>query len=426
MTTVFSACGKNTGKADSNMAPAEKIQVRFMTSWTATSTAGPFFESIKQRIEEELGDEIELLVEEVPGGGNEIEEKLTVMIHAGTMPDLCTCKTIETLKAAADANLIIDAKPYIEKDKEWLASLDSDTNAAFNPYPGKWYGVLAARRLVGYFYNQEIFDAANITPAKTWDEFFSNCDKIKAAGYIPIALGGGEGGWLTNTILLPLVATHSKQGFDFINQKYPTEFDNEPFIYGLTQIKYLYKNYATPDMAGNLYVQSAPYFLRGEAGIIGNGTWMISSFKDEEQAVEGLYDKVHFSLFPEDSCVLDLADPFLLGVRDEDGIAATLKVLKCFTDKEGQYRRLLLNQSTPVDTTIDVNTVEGLDPLLVEAMNKSKDIKVTIQGPWMVFPGSLWETLSREYASLVYDLTTPEEMAINLQKAAEAQAEQDK
>ncbi len=40
------------------------------------------------------------------------------------------------------------------------------------------------------FYSTKIFNELGLQPAKTWDEFFTIADKIKAAGYIPLAVGG--------------------------------------------------------------------------------------------------------------------------------------------------------------------------------------------------------------------------------------------
>jgi glucose/mannose transport system substrate-binding protein len=48
------------------------------------------------------------------------------------------------------------------------------------------------------FYSTKVFSALNMAPPKTWDEFLAEADKIKAAGYLPIAMGGNaqQTGWL--------------------------------------------------------------------------------------------------------------------------------------------------------------------------------------------------------------------------------------
>ena len=53
------------------------------------------------------------------------------------------------------------------------------------------------------WYSTKIFAELNMVPPKTWDEFFAEADKIKAAGYLPIAMGGNaqQTGWLFYTTL---------------------------------------------------------------------------------------------------------------------------------------------------------------------------------------------------------------------------------
>ena len=49
------------------------------------------------------------------------------------------------------------------------------------------------------FYSTKVFSALNMAPPKTWDELLAEADKIKAAGYLPIAMGGNA--WLFYAML---------------------------------------------------------------------------------------------------------------------------------------------------------------------------------------------------------------------------------
>jgi glucose/mannose transport system substrate-binding protein len=48
------------------------------------------------------------------------------------------------------------------------------------------------------WYSTKIFGDLSMAPPKTWDEFLAEADKVKAAGYLPIAMGGNsqQTGWL--------------------------------------------------------------------------------------------------------------------------------------------------------------------------------------------------------------------------------------
>jgi len=57
-------------------------------------------------------------------------------------------------------------------------------------YDGKHYLVPFGYHYAGMFYNPHVLEKAGITETpKTWDEFKAMCDKLKAAGIAPIALG---------------------------------------------------------------------------------------------------------------------------------------------------------------------------------------------------------------------------------------------
>ncbi|NBC69290.1 ABC transporter substrate-binding protein [Paenibacillus sacheonensis] len=68
---------------------------------------------------------------------------------------------------------------------------------------GDYYNLNLETVQVAWFYNKSIFEKVGVTPPTTWDELVEVSKKIKAAGYIPIALEGdydsfwsGSVGWL--------------------------------------------------------------------------------------------------------------------------------------------------------------------------------------------------------------------------------------
>jgi glucose/mannose transport system substrate-binding protein len=53
------------------------------------------------------------------------------------------------------------------------------------------------------FYSTKVFDDLHMAPPQNWDEFLAQADKVKAAGYLPIAMGGNaqQTGWLFYAVL---------------------------------------------------------------------------------------------------------------------------------------------------------------------------------------------------------------------------------
>jgi glucose/mannose transport system substrate-binding protein len=54
------------------------------------------------------------------------------------------------------------------------------------------------------FYSTKIFRELNLEPARSWDEFLAQAEKIKAAGYTPLAIGGQpfQENWLWMPVLI--------------------------------------------------------------------------------------------------------------------------------------------------------------------------------------------------------------------------------
>ena len=91
-------------------------------------------------------------------------------------------------------------------------------------------------QVIGYFYNKDLFKQAGITePAKTWDEFFQQCDKLKAAGITPLSMDTADSAWVTQLWMGAMVGTESDAGLEFMNTMNPTDY-NTPEMLSLIHI----------------------------------------------------------------------------------------------------------------------------------------------------------------------------------------------
>ena len=81
-------------------------------------------------------------------------------------------------------------------DTIWqTAGLTVDASTAVTEactYDGKKYMIPVTQHYVGFFYNKKVFAAAGVQPPSTWSEFLSVCDRLKAKGVTPIALGSKD------------------------------------------------------------------------------------------------------------------------------------------------------------------------------------------------------------------------------------------
>ena len=85
-----------------------------------------------------------------------------------------------------------------------------------NSRDGKIYGIPYTRQVIGYFYNKDLFAQAGIEkPAKTWDEFFEQCDKLVDAGITPLSMDTADSGWVTSLMLGAMIG-ESDEGEQFM------------------------------------------------------------------------------------------------------------------------------------------------------------------------------------------------------------------
>ncbi len=85
-----------------------------------------------------------------------------------------------------------------------------------------WSGFsTAAFACSGVFRNQELFEKAGITNfQETWDEFWTCCDKLQAAGITPLALHTEGTAWAPMLLATAEVADR-EEGAAFMKQLYP-------------------------------------------------------------------------------------------------------------------------------------------------------------------------------------------------------------
>lgn len=121
-------------------------------------------------------------------GHEDFKTQILVTIAGDNPPD------IFSYWAGARTQFIVDAGRLMPLDDFWAENgLDEFIPAGVKSaaiYNGGIYNVPMNVHIVGFFYNPKVMEAAGITEMpKTWDEFLTVCEKLKASGVTPIALG---------------------------------------------------------------------------------------------------------------------------------------------------------------------------------------------------------------------------------------------
>ena len=144
---------------------------------------------------------------------------------------------------------------------------------------GKSFAVPAGMTVEAVHYNKDIFEAAGIDKApETVAELLEDCQKIKDAGYTPIAGGIAEEWWIseemTSSILMPIIESN-----DWVQKLYAKEIDftDPAFVKMLATMKDITAYF--PEFYDGLgYEEGQQLFLTGQAGMYLSGSFELEYF----------------------------------------------------------------------------------------------------------------------------------------------------
>lgn len=181
----------------------------------------------------------------------------------------------------ADANSFIEAGKVVTIDEiraaypEYASNMNDDLIAA-SLVDGKKYAVPVNGFWEAMFVNKTVLDAAGVAvPGAdyTWDQFLADCEKIKAAGYSPIAaaLGNVPHYWWEYSIFNHnTTANHTDV---------PETVDDErgqAWVAGLNDVKDLYeKEYFPKNTLSATDDDTFLMFTEGKAAFLIDGSWKV-------------------------------------------------------------------------------------------------------------------------------------------------------
>ena len=374
----------------------DEIVINYPTFQVGTNTAAPVVAELVNRFNEEYAGQYRIEIEEVPGDAN------YPVVYGGGYA---------LLDLALEADLVVDLTDVVNADPEWAAMYDNDAWQAANCRDGKIYASSSEGQLIGYFYNKELFDQVGIQPATTWEEFFDNCDKLLAAGITPLAMDTADGAWVSMLLMGAMVATSGDEGLEFMNTKYPTDYNIEPVVNAVAEMQKWYQNYTTLDAVGGAYENAANNFFSGNVAMICNGPWMIGDFSDTSKTPEGFDQNVGVATYP-GGFVYDAPIEGMFVTKQDDPALeeAAIAMVKFFTSPEAQTLALEMQGMVPAAASVEItDTATTNFPLLGEFLNMASECTVrsnTFTGNMV--PG-LQDLFSAELPNLANGTYTPEQ-----------------
>lgn len=397
---ALAGCG-GTSEANSGTSADGVITINYPTFQCGVNTAAPVVSQLVEEFNEEYAGKYQIKLEEVPGDANYVD-KIKVQLGTGNLPPVVYGAGYNLLDLALAKDLVVDLTPHVEADPEWKA-LYSETGLQANSRDGKIYASSVEGSVVGYFYNKELFKKAGIDgPAKTWDEFFEQCETLKAAGITPLAMDTADSAWVTQLWWGAMVATENENGLAFMQTMNPTDYNFPEMISAVEKVQKMLQEYTSMDAVGGGYEQAANNFLSGQAAMIANGPWMVGEFADTSKAIEGFADQVGTAIFPE-NFVYDapIQGYFVTKQEDPELEAAAIEMVKFFTSEHAQQLGLEIQGMVPASSTVEVTEpVKEKYPLLAEFLDKAAEAEVRSDNMQATMFSNMLDVVSQELPRL--------------------------
>lgn len=176
-----------TMKAD----PTAKVEysgtLRVLTKF-GSQRLQPYFVGLAAKYEKmHPGVTIKLIQED----DDSVKGKTKTLVASNSIPDIFFSWTGTWGGNFVRGHRAVDLTPVIGPGTKWGKTFAPAAVSAFK-YNGKYYGIPLYLDAKFMGYSKPIFSKVGVTPPKTLQDLLVVCDKIKAAGYTPIAFGNKE------------------------------------------------------------------------------------------------------------------------------------------------------------------------------------------------------------------------------------------
>lgn len=210
------------------------------------------------------------------GGGGNAMTVLRSRVSSGTPPTAVQMLGFDIQDWAAEG-VVANLNPVAEAEN-W-GELVPDAIQRFSKYDGKWVAAPVNVHSTNWVWaNKEVLDKSGVTQApQTWDEFITALEKIKTAGYIPLAHGGQP--WQDATLFDGVVLATG--GVDFYRKALvdldPQALNSETMVKVFARMSQL-RSYVDRNFSGRDWNLASAMVIENKAGMQIMGDWAKGEF----------------------------------------------------------------------------------------------------------------------------------------------------
>lgn len=268
---VVAGCGANPAPAPAPEKKQEPVTIK-MLHWNGAD-AKAVVDDINARFMKEYPN-IKIEWESPPL--DQYDNIVKTRIAADDVPDLIGLHPGTPLYGYAKAGHLLDLS-----DQPWTSDISAGAKKVIT-YQGKIYALPLDTYVIGAVYNQAIFDKVGVKPPGTWQELIDVSKKLKAAGYIPIALGNKDQ-WITQLIpyaMAPTMIYAGTPGFDDDMYAGKAKFNGSTWNKMMDMYLHLNKlGLFNDDALAIGYDQTIELMATEKAAMVVNGNWILAPIR---------------------------------------------------------------------------------------------------------------------------------------------------
>ncbi len=254
---------------------AAPVEITVVTSYGGDDGNRGNYEAAVAGYEAETGNKV---LDASATSNEEWKAKVMTDFETGTEPDVLFYFLGNDANNFVQANKVVSLDEIREAYPDYASNMKEDMLVP-SPADNKVYAVPSSGFWESMFVNKKVIEAAGVQmpgPGYTWDQFLIDCQKIKDAGYTPIAVSLQEvphywfdfsvfnNGSIANHLELPASST------DAVGTKWAA---------GLEDIKTLYdKGFLPQNTLTALDSETAQLMLDGKAAFMIDGSWKVGFF----------------------------------------------------------------------------------------------------------------------------------------------------
>ena len=280
MLSLLAGCGKAPAadapaapaakeEAAAPAAPADEVVTLKFTGWRTEDEAA--INAMNEKFTAEYPN-IKVVYE--PVTATEYDTNLQTALSNGTAADIIM------MRSYSGGQTVFSSGKIATLTTDNVPNLANFPDSALNCWAadGASFAVPAGMTIEGVHYNKAIFDEVGVEVPNTDPELLAACQKIKDAGYLPIAGGVGEAWYVSEEITSSILMATIGSG-DWVKKLYAKEVDFTDDAY-VTMLKTLQDltAYYPEFYQGVGYEESQQLFLAGQAAMYMSGSFELEYF----------------------------------------------------------------------------------------------------------------------------------------------------